>query len=89
MAIAALLYRATVYWTIPVANGDPYGVGDIIDFGFAMVLFLVCAACAATGVLLSFRHDSDDHKLAFRPVLVGILSFGTYFLLHPRVPQLL
>lgn len=88
MALGALLFRATLYWVIPVTDGEPYGLADVIDFGLGLVLFLVCTVCAATGVLLSFRQDPEEHRLAFRPVLVGILSFLAYYFLHPHVPRL-
>ena len=89
MALGALLFRATLYWVIPVAEGEPYGLGDLIDFGFSLALFILCVICAAAGVWLSFRKDPDDHRLAFRPVLIGIVSFVTYYFLHPHVPKLL
>ena len=78
LAIGALLYRATVYWRFTPAPGEPYGVGDIIDFALAMLLFLVCGLCAAAGVAASMR-----------PAVIGITSFVVYYFLHPHVPRLL
>jgi len=89
LALGALLFRATLYWVIPVAEGEPYGLGNLIDFALAMALFVLGVTCAAAGVWLSFRKDPDDHRLAFRPVLVGIVSFVGYYFLHPHVPKLL
>lgn len=89
LAILALVFRATLYWLIPVAEGEPYGLGDVLDFGLMILLFLVSSVCASFGVLLSIRGDGLEQRLAFRPVLVGICSFVVYYLVHPQVPRLL
>ncbi len=89
LAILGLLYRATLYWQIPVASGEPYGLGDVLDLGFMVLLFVVAAGCAATGVWLSASGDAAARRLAFRPVLIGILSFVIYYFVHPAVPRLL
>ena len=89
LAIIALLYRATVYWQLPPPPGEPYGPGDIIDFAFAMLLFLVCGLCAAAGVASSMSGDGSEQHLAFRPAVIGITSFVGYYLLHPHIPRLL
>ena len=89
LAIGALLYRATVYWRFTLAPGEPYGVGDIIDFALAMLLFLVCGLCAAAGVAASMSGDGTQQHLAFRPAVIGMTSFVVYYFLHPHVPRLL
>ncbi len=89
LAVAALLYRATVYWQFPPAPGEPYGVGDIIDFALGMLLFLVCGLCAAAGVAASMSGDGSKQQLAFRPAVIGITSFVVYYFLHPHIPRLL
>ena len=89
LAIAALLYRATVYWSFAPAPGEPYGLGDIIDFALALLLFLVCGLCAAAGLASSMSGDGSEQHLAFRPAVIGITSFVAYYLLHPHVPRLL
>ena len=89
LAVFALLYRATMYWHLPIATGEAYGLGDLLDFGLALALFLICILCAAAGVALSTKPDPEQHRLAFRPVLVGILSFVVYYFLHPYVPRLI
>ncbi|MGR9089589.1 MAG: hypothetical protein ACU85U_03295 [Gammaproteobacteria bacterium] len=89
LAVGALLYRATAYWLFVPAKGEPYGVGDIIDFALAMLLFLVCGLCAAAGVASSMSGDGTEQHRAFRPAVIGITSFVVYYFLHPHVPRLL
>lgn len=89
LAIGALLYRGTAYWLFAPAPGEPYGLGDIIDFALAMVLFVVCGLCAAAGLASSMSGDGSEQHLAFRPAVIGITSFVAYYLLHPHVPRLL
>lgn len=89
LALLALWFRATWYWLIPVAEGAPYGLGDILDFALMALLFIVGACCAGLGVMLSARGNDLEQRLAFRPVLVGICSFVIYYFVHPHVPRLL
>ena len=37
-----LLYRATVYWDIPVEPGEPYSFGDILNGLFGLVAVGAC-----------------------------------------------
>lgn len=89
IAALGLLYRATVYWTLALEPGAAYGVRDIVDFLFALALFLVCTLCTVSGVAISVMGDTADKGLAFRAVLVGILSFMTYEFLHDHLPRLM
>lgn len=95
LAVAALLFRATVYWRLPPTAGASYGRGDILDFALGLLLFAVCCACAASGVALSLRVARAEGGgraamgQAYRPVVVGMTSFVTYYFLHPYVPRLL
>lgn len=89
IAALGLLYRATVYWTLPLAPGAAYGARDIVDFLFALGLFLVCTLCTVAGVAISIMGGTADKGLAFRAVLVGVLSFMTYEFLHDHLPRLM
>lgn len=89
LAVLALLFRATLYWLIPVAEGEPYGLADVLDFALMVLLFITSSLCAGVGVWLSIRGDELAQRLAFRPVLVGICSFVIYYLIYPHVPRLL
>lgn len=89
IAVAGLVFRSTFYWTLGPGPGEAYGRGDVLEFLFALVLFLVCALCAAAGVAISFMGTIEDRRLAYRAVLIGILSFIGYEFLHDQMPRLL
>lgn len=89
IAVSGLLFHATYYWRLGPEAGEPYGTGDIVDFLFALVLFLVCSLCTVSGVLISAMGQTEDKGQAFRAVLVGILSFLGYEFLHGQMPRLM
>lgn len=90
LAVAALCFRATLYWLLPPNPGEAYGRGDVVDFALGLLLFFVSCLCAASAVALSMRGDhATDQHLAFRPAVVGITTFVLYYFVHPYVPRLL
>lgn len=88
LALGALAFRATLYGSLPPDAGARYGTGDIIDYGLGLVLFLLCGACAALGVVLTTRVAADAQARAYRPVLIGMTTFVVYYFVHPYVPTL-
>ena len=89
LAIGALVYRATLYWLLPVKAGEPYGLGDVVDFAIGMLLFFISLLCSAAAVALSMKSQGQNQHLAFRPAVVGITTFVVYYFLHPHVPRLM
>lgn len=89
IAVAGLIFRATAYPMLAPGPGETYGRGDVIDFVFALALFLVSTLCAVSGVTLSFLGSPSDKRLAYRVTLVGILSFVGYELLHAQIARLM
>lgn len=90
LAVAALLYRATVYHLIPRPAGAPWGLADVIDFALGVVLFLLGGICAGVGIALSNRaREPAERGAAHRPVVTGMTAFVVYYLVHPYVPALL
>lgn len=85
----SLLYRSTLYWTLPIDQGSRHGLGDTLDLLFALLLFIICFLCAASGVALSLMGGPGEKRLAYRPFLVGVLSFLVYDIVHPHMPKLL
>ena len=88
-AIAALTYRASFYWMLPAEEGEPFGLGDIIDFGLGLALFFLSLLCSVLAVVLSAKSQGRDQYLAFRPAVIGITTFVLYYFLHPHVPRLI
>lgn len=89
VAVTGLMYRSTLYWSLSGETAKPYGIADIVDFAFALVLFLVASLCTVSGVAISLMADIADKGLAYRAVLVGMLSFFSYEFLHGQMPRLL
>ena len=84
-----LLFRATLYWKIPVALGEPAGGGDIIE----LLIFFGVLSFSALSLLLSIVLFSippwRDRTLAIILLLLSVISAPAYYLLHPLVPRLL
>jgi hypothetical protein len=89
IALLGLTYRATLFWLLPAASAEAPGLAALLDFGLAMLLFVVCMLCAGVGVAISLQGSQDDKRYAYRAFFIGVLSFFCYDLLHPYVPRLL
>ena len=60
VAFSGLVYRSQFYKSIPVAAGDAYGLGDVIDllFSFMVVSIWCCAFLSAVAVtLFNFKNN--------------------------------
>jgi hypothetical protein len=88
LAVAGLLFRATLYWKLPVDSGQAYGTGDVLDLGIALLLFVTCGLCASAGVAISILGEKADKRFAYQAFFIGVLSFVAYDWLHPYVPRL-
>ena len=89
IGVVALAFRSTLYWTLPAASGDAPALADLLDFSLAMLLFVVCALCATSGVGISLLGGAGDKRHAYQAFFVGVLSFLAYDLLHPLLPRLM
>jgi len=59
-ALSGIIFQFTLYHNLPVAEGDAYGVGDIIDLAFTLVvggLWLTSSLLSLTHCLLSFQTN--------------------------------
>jgi hypothetical protein len=89
LALAALAYRATLYWQLPSGGTQAPGVRDLVDFGLALLLFFICALCATAGVAINMMGERSDRPRAYRAFFIGVVSFLLYDILHPHVPRLM
>jgi len=89
IALLGLTYRATLFWLLPAGRGDAPGLAPLLDFGLAMLLFVVCVLCAGIGVAISLQGSQGDKRYAYQAFFIGVLSFLLYDLLHPYVPRLM
>jgi hypothetical protein len=64
LVFGGLVYRATVYESIPVAPGDPYGLGDVLE----LLLYFVLLGSSALTLLclcaLSFPQSAEHQPPA-------------------------
>lgn len=88
MCIGGLLFRATLYWKIPVTKNQPYGLGDILDGGFGVGVVLTSLLSFLYGLVLIFFPRLRNFNSALWLIGSALLSVLIYFLLHSRVPRL-
>lgn len=89
LALGGLAYRSTYYWVIPVAPGDPYGVGDVLGLIVGMSLVVVSGSCVILGLGLLAFPGLNGRRHGFISILVAVASFFGYYYLHGRLPRLL
>jgi len=89
LAFLGLLYRATVYWKIPVSAGDPYGFGDVIELFWFVAILLLAGVTLMFSAVIAFVPQIRNARLAFMLFLAAILSPTAYYIIHPFVPRLL
>ena len=59
-ALSGIIFQFALYHNLPVAEGNAYGVGDIIGLAFALVvggLWLTSSLLSLTHCLLSFQTN--------------------------------
>ena len=88
LAVLGLLYRATVYWKIPVSPGDPYGLGDVIELFWFVALLVLAGITLMFSAVIAFVPQLRNARLAFMLFLAAVLSPTAYYLIHPFVPRI-
>ena len=86
--VMALVFRATLYWTIPVADGEPKGGGEILEVLLFLGLLTTSALAVLVAILLAVVPAIREARLAVRLGLVALFSPVAYWVLHPLVPRL-
>ena len=86
LTLLGLLFRATLYWLIPVEPGQPAGFGDVIE----LLIYLPIISMASLVLLLSVvAAFLKNYGGAIRVFLVGVASPLAYYFLHSYVPRLI
>lgn len=88
LVFGGLLYRATVYESIPVAPGDPYGLGDVLELLLYFVLLGSSALTLLTALLLSVVPSLRNWRAVAALIGAGLLALPVYFLLHTYAARL-
>lgn len=88
LAGGGLLFRGTLYHRLPVAAGDPYGLGDIIELLIYFVL-IGTSLCTLLLALVVIARPAWRDRLCITILLgAALLPLPVYYLLHAHVPRL-
>ncbi len=86
LALTGLVFRATLYWRLPVAPGEPVGIADVLElFGYLLILAL-SALSIILALVVALRRR---YATAIRVSMIAVLTPLAFYLLHPLVPRLL
>jgi len=88
LVCGGLLYRATVYESIPVAPGDPYGLGDVLELLLYFILIGSSALTLLTALVLSVVPSLRNWRAVAALIGAGLLALPVYFLLHSYAARL-
>lgn len=86
LVVGGWLYRATLYHRIPVARGDPYGLGDLIDLGFFFLLLATSTLAVAGAILCAAVPSLRNWKAVAVLAAAGVLATPIYRAVHPLLP---
>lgn len=87
LAVVGLLYRATLYWKMPLLPGDPYGISDVIEVFWFMALLVLAGLTLMFSAAIAFVPQLRNARLAFVLFLAAILAPVGYYFIHPFVPR--
>lgn len=88
LVLGGWLFRATLYWTIPVAPGEPYGLGDVLEWLIGITLVGTSVIAIGLAALFAAIRRLRDWRAVAMLGLSGALAFPITILVHPHVPQL-
>lgn len=77
-----LLYRAIAYKSIPVAPGEPYGIGDVVEFLLYFTLIGSSVLTLLAAGVLSAAASLRNWPAIAALIWAGLLALPAYLLLH-------
>ncbi len=86
IAMFGFLFRATLYWQIPVASGEPAGFGDVIELLIYLSILGVAGFVLVMSIIVAMFKD---YASALKGLFVGVVTPVAYYLLHSFVPRLI
>ncbi|GAA0820838.1 hypothetical protein GCM10009111_26930 [Colwellia asteriadis] len=79
VAFTAIVYHSQIYHHIPVSAGDAYGLGDVINLGFAFVIVCIWFCSALSALILSIVNFKSNSWFAFKTLLFSSVALIGYF----------
>ena len=86
LALLGLLFRAALYWRMPIEAGEPIGLGDVIELLFYYAILAFSGLTLLFSMLLIWLQKYVD---AIRFALIAINIPLAFYLLHSLVPRLI
>jgi hypothetical protein len=86
--IGGLVFRAMVYWRLPIAAGDPYGIADIVEYGLYMILLVAAVAAFLLGAVLVIVRKLGLARIGVALIVVSAVATLAYSPLHTFVARL-
>lgn len=85
--ITALLFRATLYWHLPLAPNTAYGIADVLELVLALAIVVLAALSFLSGISLLALKPIRNPRLGGAALLCALLCPSAYWILHPIVAQ--
>jgi hypothetical protein len=78
-AFSGLIYRSQIYTYIPVSPGDAYGLGDIIDLLFALIVVGIWCSAFISAIALSSLNFKSNWLASLKALSYATVGLVGYF----------
>jgi hypothetical protein len=78
-AFSGIVYKSQIYGQIPVAEGDPYGLGDIIGLLFAFSVASLWLLSIITALILSIMYFKANWLFSIKTSAYSTVGLMGYF----------
>lgn len=89
LVLGGWLYRATFYWKLPVAPGQPSGIGDVIELGVGLVLLVTSGIDLFVAMILLVLPDLRRWRWILLLVIAGLAAYPIYVHFDGSMPRLM
>ena len=88
LVILGLVFRQTLYQKMPVVEGNPYGLADVIELLNFIVIICFCLINIIWGMVVLYMRR-QDRRIGLGMILFSIFIWGGYPRLNSLVAQYL
>lgn len=78
-AFSGIVYKSQIYGQIPVTEGEPYGLGDIIDLFFAFSVASLWLLSIISALLLSIMYLKENWLFSIKTSVYSTVGLMGYF----------